>query len=65
MKDSLFATIAVLIFIALALFGSWLITCGLVKLICMCFGLTFSWRIATGVWLVMTLIKSGFSHSDN
>lgn len=39
---------------------SWLITCGLIKLITMCFGLTFSLGIATGVWLLMFLLRSVF-----
>lgn len=26
---------------------SWICTCGIIKLITMCFGLTFSWAIAT------------------
>lgn len=40
---------------------SWIITVGVVKLITLCFGWTFSWGIATGVWLVMFLLKSIFS----
>ena len=40
---------------------SWIATCGLVKLITLCFGWTFSWGWATGVWLVMILLKSVFS----
>ena len=40
---------------------SWLITCGIIKLITICFGLTFSWAIATGFWLILCLLKSVFS----
>lgn len=40
---------------------SWLTTCGIIKLITMCFGLTFSWAIATGIWLILCLLKSFFS----
>lgn len=40
---------------------SWLITCGLVYLICLCFALTFTWPIATGIWLVMILLKGVFN----
>lgn len=40
---------------------SWILTCGLVYLITLCFGWTFSWGIATGVWFVMWLLKSVFS----
>lgn len=39
---------------------SWIITCGLVYLIALCFGWTFSWAIATGVWLAMCLLQSVF-----
>ena len=39
---------------------SWIITCGFVYLITLCFGWTFSWTIATGVWLVMWLLNSIF-----
>lgn len=35
---------------------SWLLTCGIVKLICLCFGIAFSWFTATGIWLILTLI---------
>lgn len=36
---------------------SWGITCGLVALICLCFGWTFSWLIATGIWLVAGIVQ--------
>ena len=39
---------------------SWIITCGFIKLICLCFGLTFSWAIATGIWLVILLLRLVF-----
>lgn len=42
---------------------SWIITCGIVKLITMCFGLTFSWGVATGIWLIYILLKSLFSNN--
>lgn len=51
----------ILIFIIiylLALGVSWLLTCGIVKLITLCFGLTFSWPIATGIWLILWLVGS-------
>ena len=32
---------------------SWIVTCGIIKLITMCFGWTFKWRIATGIWVIM------------
>ena len=36
---------------------SWIVTVGIVKLITMCFGWTFSWGMATGVWLILMLAK--------
>lgn len=42
---------------------SWIITCGLVKLITLCFGWTFSWSVATGVWLVWWILNSIFSRA--
>lgn len=39
---------------------SWIVTCGLIKLITMCFGWTFSWGIATGIWLIIYIAKSVF-----
>ena len=47
----------VLVIIAGAGLG-FLFTAGVVKLISMCFGFAFSWKIALGVWLAMVLIKA-------
>lgn len=42
---------------------SWITTCGVIYLICACFGWTFTWPIATGIWLVTCLARSVFSSS--
>lgn len=42
---------------------SWLATCGIIKLITLCFGLTFSWAIATGIWLILCLLSTVFGKS--
>ena len=39
---------------------SWIITCGVIKLVTVCFGWTFKWSIATGIWLVMELARTVF-----
>ena len=44
--------IAFIIVVALSL----LINVGIIKLICLCFGLAFSWKIAIGIWLVLVLL---------
>ena len=39
---------------------SCLLTCGIIKLITICFGWEFKWSIAIGVWLIIMLVKSFF-----
>ena len=39
---------------------SWVITCALIKLICLCFSYPFILVRATGIWLSMILIRSMF-----
>lgn len=55
-------TALVVILILVLLYGvSWIATCGIIKLITMCFGLTFKWGIATGIWLIICILKSIFN----
>lgn len=42
----------------------WICTCGVLYLIALCFGLAFSWKIATGIWLCLLLLSSVFKSSD-
>lgn len=56
------ATAVIVITILAVCYGlSWIITCGIIKLITMCFGLTFKWSIATGIWLIICILKSVFN----
>lgn len=43
---------------------SWISTCGIIKLITMCFGWTFQWNIATGIWLIIWLVRSVLSSNE-
>lgn len=43
---------------------SWFTTCWVIKLITLCFGLQFSWRIATGIWLIICLIRNIFENTE-
>ena len=55
-----------ILFVVLIAVGiSWILTCGIIKLITLCFGLTFSWAIATGIWLVLCLIGGAFKITIN
>ena len=42
---------------------SWLITIGFIKLITLCFGIKFSFAIATGIWLILWFLGSIFGNS--
>ena len=59
-EGGIVALIAIVMFLVLGAI-SWIITCGIFYLITLCFGLEFSWLTATGVWLVMILLRSIFS----
>lgn len=53
----------VLLVLAICYAISWAITCGLIYLITLCFGWTYSWSIATSIWLIICIAKSIFSHN--
>lgn len=57
--------IVVMVVFLVILSLSWIVTCGIIKLITVCFGLEFSWTVATGIWLVMFLLKGLFSKIIN
>lgn len=59
---SRFLRILIILLIFVVMIGlSWAITCGIIKLICLCFGLKFSLFIATGIWLILILINGFFN----
>lgn len=61
-----YTVIAITILILAALLGmSWIVTCGIIKLITMCFGWEFSWAVATGIWLIICILKSIFNVTVN
>lgn len=51
--------VAILVFI-ISYGLDWIITCGIIKLITLCFGFTFTWTIATGIWLILCLLRATF-----
>lgn len=55
------SAILFVVLIAVIAYGiDWLCTCGVIKLITVCFGLTFKWSIATGIWLLLYILRSIF-----
>lgn len=55
---SIIATIIVAAIFIGSLGLSWIGTCGIVKLITLCFGWEFSWAWATGIWLALCLLST-------
>jgi hypothetical protein len=56
----------VILVLLLTVFGiNFLISAGVMWLICLCFGLTFSWRIVLGIWLVLVLLSWFFKSVNN
>ena len=43
---------------------NWVVTVGIIKLITMCFSIGFSLPMATGIWLIMYLLKLAFYKSE-
>lgn len=64
MSGNILLIIGFIIIIILAYAVSWLVTCGIIKLITLCFGWTFRWSISTGIWLALILARTVFK-SDN
>jgi hypothetical protein len=60
-----FTAVGVIVILILCYGLSWIATCGIIKLITMCFGLTFKWTIATGIWLVICILRSIFQSHGN
>lgn len=57
-KEKLTKVVRFIAIIALCYAISWIVTCGIIKLITICFGMKFKWSIATGIWLILCLLKS-------
>ena len=55
----------VIIILAITYGISWITTCGIIKLITLCFGWTFKWSVATGIWLIMLLLRSVFKSKSS
>ena len=55
-KNKIFAILVFIILLIVMLGISYFCTAGIFWLICKCFNWAFSWKLATGVWLVLFLI---------
>ena len=55
----------IILIIAGLVFLEWIVTVGIIKLITLCFGWTFKWSIATGIWLIICILQSIFKSNIN
>lgn len=62
MKSWLIGCGGALVITAILYGVSWLVTCGIIKLITLCFGWRFKWSIATGIWLIICIARTIFSN---
>lgn len=63
MKDIIKSGILATLIVAFLYLISQGMTCGIIKLIALCLGLRFRWAVATGVWLIMCIVKNIFSRN--
>ena len=67
MKNNVKSMIIAMLFLAACFAISWIVTCGIIKLITLCLGLKFNWAVATGIWLIIFVLKqpSKLSRKNN
>ena len=61
MNSKIYETLAVAIVFGGAVAVSWVFCCAIIKAICWCFGLAFSMKIVTGIWLCIWFFKLVFT----
>lgn len=64
MPGNILLIIGFIILVILAYTVSWIATCGIIKLITLCFGWTFRWSVSTGIWLALILARTVFKPSN-
>lgn len=57
-KNKILGVIVTLVLVVLYNSLDWLIACGIIKLVTLCFSLKFSWLISTGIWLIVRLLHA-------
>ena len=50
-------TFALVLIAAIGISLTWFLTCGCVKVVTFVFRLQFSWKLGTGIWLVLVAIE--------
>ena len=50
--------VIIIVFVALILILSWLLTCGVIWCICALLQLQFTWKVSTAIWLILGMVAS-------
>lgn len=64
-KEKVLVAIVAIGMIALYYGLSWIAACGVIKVITLCFGLSFKWSISTGIWLILCMLQTVFKTTVN
>ncbi|WP_243278103.1 hypothetical protein [Enterocloster citroniae] len=64
-KEKVLVAIVAVGMIALYYGLSWIAACGVIKVITLCFGLSFKWSISTGIWLILCMLQTVFKTTVN
>ena len=63
-KKTLSVIILTIVLLLIGCALSIVVTCGIIKLITICFGLKFKWSVAIGIWLIMCLLSAIFKSGN-
>ena len=63
-KKTLSVIILTIVLLLIIFVLSLVVTCGIIKLITICFGLKFKWSVAIGIWLIMCLLSAIFKSGN-
>ena len=64
-KKTLSVIILTIVLLIIGCALSLVVTCGIIKLITICFELKFKWSVAIGIWLIMCLLSTMFKYGNS
>ena len=63
-KKTLSVIILTIVLLIIGCALSLVVTCGIIKLITICFGLKFKWSVSIWIWLIMCLLSEIFKSGN-
>ena len=64
-KKTLSVIVLTIVLLLISCVLSLIVTCGIIKLITICFELKFKWSVAIGIWLIMCLLSEIFKSGNS